>query len=194
VITLFGCAIALLTALGLLQVPIGHLLLGGALTGVIVGIAAQQSLGNVFAGVVLLLARPFNVGDRIRMRAGALSGELIGTVTGMGLTYVTVVTEDGPLSIPNSGVLAAVIGPAPRADVSSAGAADSPADVADDDESTGALTVGAEGGDPVGPAAAGAAAAVTPYPDEPRASGEGGAAPRSDETQPLPRPTSAQQS
>jgi small-conductance mechanosensitive channel len=113
VITIAGVAIILLTGLGLLDVPIGHLLLGGALTGVIVGIAAQQALGNVFAGVVLLLARPFNVGDQVWMRAGALGGDLFGTITGMGLTYVTLLTDDGPLSIPNSGALGAVIGPRP---------------------------------------------------------------------------------
>jgi small-conductance mechanosensitive channel len=112
-ITLAGYAIILITALGILHVPVGHLLLGGALTGVIIGIAAQQALGNVFAGVVLLLARPFNVGDSIRIRAGSLSGELTGVVAGMGMTYVTLQTSDGPLSIPNSGVLSAVIGPLP---------------------------------------------------------------------------------
>jgi small-conductance mechanosensitive channel len=112
-ITLAGYAIILITALGVLHVPVGHLLLGGALTGVIIGIAAQQSLGNVFAGVVLLLARPFNVGDAIRIRAGSLGGELTGVVAGMGMTYVTLQTTEGPLSMPNSGVLAAVIGPLP---------------------------------------------------------------------------------
>jgi small-conductance mechanosensitive channel len=113
-LTLAGYAIVAITALGVLRVPVGHLLLGGALTGVIIGIAAQQSLGNVFAGVVLLLARPFNVGDAIRIRAGALGGELTGVVAGMGMTYVTLQTADGPLSMPNSGVLAAVIGPLPQ--------------------------------------------------------------------------------
>jgi small-conductance mechanosensitive channel len=114
-VTLAGYAIVIITGLGVLRVPVGHLLLGGALTGVIIGIAAQQALGNVFAGVVLLLARPFNVGDAIRLRAGSLSGELNGVVSGMGMTYVTLETSDGPLSIPNSGVLAAVIGPLPAA-------------------------------------------------------------------------------
>jgi small-conductance mechanosensitive channel len=115
-VTLAGYAIVAVTALGILKVPVGHLLLGGALTGVIIGIAAQQALGNVFAGVVLLLARPFNVGDSIRIRAGSLSGELTGVVAGMGMTYVTLQTADGPLSIPNSGVLSAVIGPLPPAE------------------------------------------------------------------------------
>jgi len=113
VITMAGCAIVLLTALGLVKVPVQHLLLGGALTGVIVGIAAQQALGNVFAGVVLLLARPFNVGDTVWMRAGNLGGDLFGRIAGMGLTYVTIITDDGPLSVPNSNALGAVIGPRP---------------------------------------------------------------------------------
>jgi hypothetical protein len=39
--------------LSMLSVPVGHLLLGGAIAGVVLGIAAQQSLGNVFAGLVL---------------------------------------------------------------------------------------------------------------------------------------------
>jgi len=110
-IMVVGYLIATFATLDLLSVPVGHLLLGGALTGIIIGIAAQQSLGNIFAGIVLLLARPFNVGDDIRIRSGALGGELLGAVSGMGLTYVTLVTADGPLSVPNSVLLAAAIGP-----------------------------------------------------------------------------------
>jgi small-conductance mechanosensitive channel len=112
-VTIIGYVIVLITALGLLSVPVGHLLLGGALTGVIVGIAAQQSLGNIFAGVVLLLARPFSVGDSIRVKSGSLGGPLEGTVSGMGMTYVTLLTDEGPLSLPNSSLLASAVGPAP---------------------------------------------------------------------------------
>ena len=61
--------------LSMLSIPIGRLLLGGAIAGVVLGVAAQQSLGNVFAGLVLLMARPFAVGNRIRIRSGALGGE-----------------------------------------------------------------------------------------------------------------------
>jgi small-conductance mechanosensitive channel len=115
-ILLIGYAIIAFTFLGLIQVKAIHqLLVGGALTGIVLGIAAQQSLGNLFAGIVLLLARPFNVGDRIRIKSGALGGELVGEVTGMGLTYVTLLTGDGPLSLPNAAMLAAGIGPAATA-------------------------------------------------------------------------------
>jgi hypothetical protein len=112
-VTIVGYVIVLITALGLFAVPVQHLVLGGALTGVIVGIAAQQALGNVFAGVVLLLARPFSVGDAIRIKSGSLGGVTEGTVSAMGMTYVTVITEEGPLSVPNSGLLAAAVGPMP---------------------------------------------------------------------------------
>jgi small-conductance mechanosensitive channel len=112
-VTIIGYVIVLVTALGLFAVPVGHLLLGGALTGVIVGIAAQQSLGNIFAGVVLLLARPFSVGDSIRIKSGSLGGPLEGMVMGMGMTYVTLGTDEGPLSLPNSSLLASAVGPAP---------------------------------------------------------------------------------
>jgi small-conductance mechanosensitive channel len=110
-ITGFGYTIAVVGTLAMLSVPIGHLLLGGAIAGVILGIAAQQSLGNVFAGFVLLTARPFAVGNHIRVRSGALGGEFYGTVTSMSLTYVSVLTDQGLLKVPNASVLAAAVGP-----------------------------------------------------------------------------------
>ena len=60
------------STLAVLDVSIEHLLVGAGLAGVVLGIAAQQSLGNIFAGMVLILARPFVVGDRIRIRSDAV--------------------------------------------------------------------------------------------------------------------------
>ncbi len=77
-VTVTGYVLLILAVLDVLAVPVQHLLLGGALTGVIVGIAAQQALGNAFAGLVLLIARPFTVGDQVRVRSGALGGEFTG--------------------------------------------------------------------------------------------------------------------
>ncbi len=114
-IMLFGYLIVLVSVLGMLAVPLGHLLVGGAITGVVIGIAAQQSLGNLFAGLVLLLARPFVVGQEIRVRSGALGGPFDGVVAGMDLLYTTIETDEGPVRIPNSPLLAAAIGPRPPA-------------------------------------------------------------------------------
>ena len=115
-LVLIGAVTTLVVTLGLFGVPIGQLLLGGALTSVFVGIAAQQALSNVFAGLVLLLAHPFKVGDSIRLRAGALSGEIDGTVIEIGITYVRMSCNGGVVSIPNSQVLNAAVGPLPPAD------------------------------------------------------------------------------
>jgi small-conductance mechanosensitive channel len=103
-------AIILLFALfAVLGVSLGHLLIGAGVAGVIIGIAAQQSLANIFAALVLLFARPFVVGEHIRIRSGTL-GVLDVEVLGIGLTYVTVRTEDGILRVPNSAMLASGIG------------------------------------------------------------------------------------
>ena len=112
-ILLLGAFATLAITLGLFAVPVAQLVVAGGLTSVFVGIAAQQALGNVFAGLVLLFARPFVVGEAIRLRAGALGGVLDGTVTEIGITYVRLDTGGSVMAIPNSQVLNAVIGPIP---------------------------------------------------------------------------------
>ena len=112
-ILIAGAFTTLVITLELFAVPVGQLVLGGALTSVFVGIAAQQALGNVFAGLVLLFARPFQVGDAVRLRAGALGGTLDGIVTDIGITYVRFDTDGSVMSIPNSQVLNAIVGPIP---------------------------------------------------------------------------------
>jgi small-conductance mechanosensitive channel len=111
---LVGLVVILIITLHLFKVPVGQLLLGTALTSVLIGIAAQQSLSNVFAGMVLLLSRPFRVGDPIQLRAGALGGQLEGVVTEIGITYIRLDIGDTVMSVPNSQVLAAAVGPLPR--------------------------------------------------------------------------------
>jgi small-conductance mechanosensitive channel len=114
VATAVGYLILLFAMFAVLGVSLQHLLIGAGLAGVILGIAAQQSLSNIFAAIVLLFTRPFVVGDDIRIRSGVL-GVLDCEVLGIGLTYVTVRTDDGVLKIPNSAMLASGIGqPRPR--------------------------------------------------------------------------------
>ncbi len=107
---LVGGMTTLIIALALFKVPVGQLILGGAVTTILIGIAAQQSLGNIFAGIVLLLSRPFAVGDSILVRSGALGGPIQGTVTEIGITYVRLDTSDGVMHLPNSQMLAAGVG------------------------------------------------------------------------------------
>lgn len=110
-VTVTGCLFVAVLVLGLLQVPVERLLLSGAITGLAVGIAAQQSLSNAFAGFVLLFARPFVVGDHVTIRGGTLGGQYDGQVAAIGPLYTTLLTAEGPLHLPNAGVLAAAAGP-----------------------------------------------------------------------------------
>ena len=123
-ILIVGAFTTLLITLLLFGVDVSQLVLGGAITTVFLSIAAQQALGNVFAGLVLVVARPFKVGDEVRLQAGALGGTLDGIVTDIGITYVRFSTDGRVMSIPNSQVLNAVVGPVPPGGEDSAVAED----------------------------------------------------------------------
>ena len=113
---ILGYGVVGLGILTLLRLNLGNLVVGGAVTGVIIGIAAQQTLGNFFAGLVLLFARPYVPGQRVTVRSGAMGGPFEGTIIDAGLMYTTIRTDDGTVSMPNSGLLAAAIGPATEPD------------------------------------------------------------------------------
>jgi small-conductance mechanosensitive channel len=104
-----GYVMLLFAVFAVFGLSVQRLLIGAGLAGIFVGIAAQQSLANIFASLVLLFARPFHVGDDIIIRSGAL-GMVEGQVRGIGLTYVTVRTADSTLKVPNSVMLASGIG------------------------------------------------------------------------------------
>jgi small conductance mechanosensitive channel len=87
------------------------LAVGGAFSAVVLGLAAQQTLGNLIAGMVLLSARPFRVGERVRLQAGPLAGRTEGVVSSLGLLYTTLARGEDRIMIPNSVVLSAAIVP-----------------------------------------------------------------------------------
>ncbi len=104
-IRLLTAVAALFVALRVAGIPGHTLALGGAFTAVIFGLAAQQTLGNVIAGTVLLSARPFRVGERVRLQGGNLAGQIEGTVSSLGLLYTTFATGEDLIMVPNSVVL-----------------------------------------------------------------------------------------
>jgi small-conductance mechanosensitive channel len=104
-IRLTTIVVALVVALDVAGVRAQTLALGGAFTAVIFGLAAQQTLGNVIAGTVLLSARPFRVGERVRLQGGGLAGQVEGTVSSLGLLYTTFARGDDSIMVPNSVVL-----------------------------------------------------------------------------------------
>src|SRR3979409_2396005 len=78
---------SVVVALRIAGITPGTLALGGVVTAVIVGLAAQQTIGHLIAGMVLLTAHPFRVGERVRLQGGPLAGSLEGTVSTLGLLY-----------------------------------------------------------------------------------------------------------
>ena len=111
VIRLLTMAITLLIALGVAGVSTGSLIAGGAFTAIVLGLAAQQTLGNLFAGLVLITARPFRVGERVRLQAGAIGGIHEGVVSSLGLMYTTLASGADRIMIPNVQVISAVVVP-----------------------------------------------------------------------------------
>ncbi len=77
------------------------LLTGASIASVVIGLAAQSTLGNLVAGVAITLYRPFRLGDRLLV--GAPTGTEIGTVESISLGYTTLRTDDGRFVVlPNS--------------------------------------------------------------------------------------------
>jgi small-conductance mechanosensitive channel len=110
-IRLVALTVAVLFALRLAGFEPGTLAVGGAFTAVIIGLAAQQTIGNLIAGLVLLSARPFRVGERVRFQAGALAGQIEGVVSSLGLLYTTLAQGEDRTMVPNSVVLGAAVVP-----------------------------------------------------------------------------------
>jgi small conductance mechanosensitive channel len=104
-IRLVTIVLALVVALQVAGIEARTLELGTAFTAVIFGLAAQQTFGNLVAGMVLLSARPFRVGERVRLQGGNLAGQVEGTVSSLGLLYTTFATGEDAILVPNSVVL-----------------------------------------------------------------------------------------
>lgn len=111
VVRLALAGVALVVALRTAGIDPRTLAVGGAFTAVIFGLGAQQTLGNVIAGTVLLSARPFRVGERVRLQAGAIGGQVEGVVSNLGLLYTTFATGEELTLVPNSQVLSAAVMP-----------------------------------------------------------------------------------
>lgn len=111
VVRLLAISAVVVLALRIAGVNAGTLAVGGAFTAVLLGLAAQQALGGIFAGIVLQSTRPFRVGERVRLVGGALAGSIEGTVTSLGLFYTTLSQGADRLQVPNNVLLSLVVVP-----------------------------------------------------------------------------------
>ncbi|HUT62617.1 MAG TPA: mechanosensitive ion channel domain-containing protein [Anaerolineae bacterium] len=80
--------------------PIQTLIAVTASAGIAIGFASQDILKNIFGGIMIILDRPFQVGDKIQV------GQHYGEVVQIGLRSVRIVTPDDSLvSIPNGDLI-----------------------------------------------------------------------------------------
>ena len=100
-----------IVALRIAGLQAGALAVGGGFTAVVVGLSAQQVLGNLLAGLVLVTNRPFRVGERVRLQAGPLAGQLEGVVGQLGLFYTTLISGADRIMVPNGVLLQAAVTP-----------------------------------------------------------------------------------
>jgi small conductance mechanosensitive channel len=100
VVMIFG----ILVALSQVGVSIGPLLAGLGVAGFVIGFAMQDSLSNFASGVLILIYRPFDVGDTVE------AGEVFGMVRDMSLVNTTILTFDNQtLVVPNTKIWSGVI-------------------------------------------------------------------------------------
>jgi len=77
------------------------LLAGASIVSVVIGLAAQSTLGNLVAGVSITIYKPFRLGDTLQVAAP--TGTEIGVVEMISLGYTTLRAPDGRLVVlPNS--------------------------------------------------------------------------------------------
>ncbi len=88
--------LALLVILGFWGIQLGGLLIGAGFAGIVLGMAARQTLGAVIAGFVLMFSRPFEIGDWVKI------GDNDGIVTDITIVNTRLQTFDGEyVMLPN---------------------------------------------------------------------------------------------
>jgi len=98
------------------KLDLSGIALSGAATGVVLGIAAQASLANSIAGLVILFARPYRIGQYVTVRAAAFAGsEYSGEVADISLFFTTLLAGVQEIRVPNSSMIASVVVLRPQA-------------------------------------------------------------------------------
>lgn len=127
IVRLLGYIIAFVGLISLTKVSLGTALAAGGFAGLVLGLASQDVLSNIFGGIMLVFSRPYKVGDRITVSTWQygliaptyppkfFSNDFLipgytGEVIEISLLYTTIYTDDKvPVKIPNSIMIQAAI-------------------------------------------------------------------------------------
>lgn len=127
IIKVAGYTLTMLIFLSYFKIGLGAALAAGGFSGLILGLASQNVLSNIFGGIMIIVTRPFKVDDRITVSTWQYgldapayppkfwSNDFIipgytGIVKNISLIYTYIITDDNtPLRIPNSILIQAAI-------------------------------------------------------------------------------------
>ena len=97
-------AIMIVIVIGILGIPMASVITVIASAGVAVGLALQGSLSNLAGGIMILIFKPFKIGNLVEV-AG-----VTGTVADIGIFYTVIQTVDNKeITIPNGTVMASTV-------------------------------------------------------------------------------------
>ena len=105
-IWVIGCIVALSNIPGLTKLT-STLLAGSGIVAVVVGLAAQDSFGNLFSGLFISLFRPFEIGDRVKL----VNSGITGYIEDITLRHTVILTfiNNSRVIIPNSTINSEII-------------------------------------------------------------------------------------
>jgi len=93
-------------ALDVLGLNIMPFIAGAGIVGIAIGFAAKDTLSNVIAGILLIIDRPFDVGDRIEVWSAPVNSATWGDVVDIGLRATKIRTTDNiVIIIPNNVIM-----------------------------------------------------------------------------------------
>lgn len=99
-------AIAVILALDIMGINVMPFVAGAGVMGVAIGFAAKDTLSNLIAGILLIIDRPFEIGDRIEVWSAPSDSASWGDVIDIGLRATKIKTTDNIIIvIPNNEIM-----------------------------------------------------------------------------------------
>jgi small-conductance mechanosensitive channel len=97
---------AIVLALDTLGFNVMPFIAGAGVAGIAIGFAAKDTLSNLIAGILLIIDRPFEVGDRIEVWSAPAGSSTWGDVIDIGLRATKIKTTDNiVIIIPNNEIM-----------------------------------------------------------------------------------------
>jgi small-conductance mechanosensitive channel len=99
-------AVAVILALDVMGINVMPFIAGAGVLGVAIGFAAKDTLSNLIAGILLIIDRPFEMGDRIEVWSAPAGSASWGDVIDIGLRATKIKTTDNIIIvIPNNEIM-----------------------------------------------------------------------------------------